>query len=298
MDIDTMVSDIVQEGLRCRAKILIADDQVSALDKMVTAFKANGNGHYEVIPAASGEQAILIAKALRPDGVLMDCDLGAGKTDGIDTLAEIRERYPNDEIVMAVRTDYLWQRDYEARAEQLGLGVRKWWDLLTPAEAILSFFDASVLQPIRYKSQQRVASHLHAAFQRLDSYESFFGDIDALELIGSYEGEVEDIFPIVGADNEEQRGARMVFRKGDRSFVRVFPVERLERIDAAFLLAKVQYRIYALAERNISVLKYVGASTDELLAGPLSYLPDEDLEELDRSYPNQEGLPNQEELKE
>ena len=98
----------------------------------------------------------------------------------------------------------------------------------------------------------------------------------------------ESIYLPPGVSKEEEEEARIVFRKEDQPFVRIFPAERLKQADADFELAKVKYEIYALAEKNISVLRYIGPSNEELLKETQSSISDEDVEELDRLGQDQE----------
>ena len=49
--------------------------------------------------------------------------------------------------------------------------------------------------------------------ERLKRYETFFGDIDGINLIVSYDGVVDEIYPISGVSNKEEKIAWIVFQK-------------------------------------------------------------------------------------
>ncbi len=66
--------------------------------------------------AASGEEAVQLARALQPDAVLMDLNLGSGM-DGIEATRRIREITPSTEVV--VLTTY-YTEDYALPALKAG----------------------------------------------------------------------------------------------------------------------------------------------------------------------------------
>ena len=123
----------------------------------------------------------------------MDCDLGGDgrKLDGIDTLYQIQHIRPG--IPVAVRSAYVGVRNYEQKAKEKGLNILRWWDTVVPIREILEFLDENVYKPLLQEIRNSIIEKLEETCARLDRYESFLGDIDKLRLIGSYEGEVEDI---------------------------------------------------------------------------------------------------------
>jgi len=101
-----------------------------------------------------------------------------------------------------------------------------------------------------------------------------------LKPVNSYQGIVEDIL-----DDEVLIGFRDPISQ--KRFIKKFPRERLASVKmpdgsgADFVLAEVQYDIYSLGPYNITVLRYVGKSTEELLTESESSIREEDVAVLD-----------------
>jgi DNA-binding NarL/FixJ family response regulator len=74
---------------RSRPKILIVEDEISVSLELQEMLTEHG---YDVVGIAdSGEEAIVMARSLKPDLALMDIKL-SGKLDGIEAAARIRSR--------------------------------------------------------------------------------------------------------------------------------------------------------------------------------------------------------------
>jgi DNA-binding NarL/FixJ family response regulator len=94
----------------CRV-LIVEDDalQGEALDAILA-----GSGYEICGRAKSGPAALALAKAERPDVVLMDVRL-AGPWDGVDTAARIRAEHPCRMVFVTAQTD----RAARARMEAL-----------------------------------------------------------------------------------------------------------------------------------------------------------------------------------
>jgi DNA-binding NarL/FixJ family response regulator len=84
-------------------KVLIADDHKLMVDGVKRALAEAGD--FEIVgEAQNGAQVLPLVSRLRPDMVLLD--LRMPQMDGLQCLAEIRERYPNTKVViLSVSTD-------------------------------------------------------------------------------------------------------------------------------------------------------------------------------------------------
>lgn len=83
-----------------KTKILWADDEISLLKPHIMFLEEKG---YEVISATNGQDAINICKNQQPDIVFLDENM-PGK-DGLETLTEIKQLYPNTPIIMITKSE-------------------------------------------------------------------------------------------------------------------------------------------------------------------------------------------------
>ena len=78
------------------AKILLVDDEVPFVDTMI---KRLTKRNMEVLPAYSGEEALKkLAENKRVEVVVLDVKMPG--MDGIDTLKEIKKKFPLVEVIM------------------------------------------------------------------------------------------------------------------------------------------------------------------------------------------------------
>ncbi len=68
-----------------KAKILVADDEQACIDFVREAL---GDGPYEVLAAADGEEALQVARAQRPQLIILDIQMP--KRDGFEVFAQLR----------------------------------------------------------------------------------------------------------------------------------------------------------------------------------------------------------------
>ena len=78
-------------------KILVCDDSIVSRRKLKDFIMTLGCG--EVLEAANGEEAIELYNKAKPDLVFMDIVMP--KKDGIESVREIVESYPEAKVVMA-----------------------------------------------------------------------------------------------------------------------------------------------------------------------------------------------------
>ena len=93
-------------------------------------------------------------------------------------------------------------------------------------------------------------------------------------LVKALDGEVREIM-------ETDKKARIAFKTDDGSLVRVFPLERLQKADAAFPTALVRYEIYESGPYSLTVMRYAGPPKEELLKQPFDRLSEEELRTLE-----------------
>ena len=79
-----------------KKRLLIVDDEKSIRQMLFVFFGKKG---YEVIEAASGEEAMKEAEARKPDIVLLDMNMGG--MNGLDTLGELLRIHPSLGVIMA-----------------------------------------------------------------------------------------------------------------------------------------------------------------------------------------------------
>lgn len=78
-----------------KAVVMIVDDEESIRETLSGIFEDEG---YETVTAASGEEGVRAAKESGPDIVLLDIWLSG--MDGIETLKELREEYPDLPVII------------------------------------------------------------------------------------------------------------------------------------------------------------------------------------------------------
>ncbi|MEJ2697135.1 MAG: sigma-54 dependent transcriptional regulator [Candidatus Sulfobium sp.] len=78
-----------------KAVVMIVDDEESIRETLSGIFEDEG---YETVTAASGEEGVRAAKESGPDIVLLDIWLSG--MDGIETLKELREQYPDLPVII------------------------------------------------------------------------------------------------------------------------------------------------------------------------------------------------------
>lgn len=78
------------------AKILIVDD--SRIIRRVLTNTLQEAGHEVVGEAANGEEALKILETITPDLVTLDITMPV--MDGLETLNNIKEKYPNLKVIM------------------------------------------------------------------------------------------------------------------------------------------------------------------------------------------------------
>lgn len=104
---------------------------------------------------------------------------------------------------------------------------------------------------------------------------TFFG-----KEIARYRGEVADI---AKCDNPvlPEGVVRIKFERDGKPFSRLFPKERIGVVQAAFPSAQIEYTMYSIGALNISRIRYVGPSREELLNQPVDFLSEEELRSLE-----------------
>lgn len=96
-----------------KIRVLVVDDAVPVRQTIKTMLELEGD--FVVIgEAGDGEEAVLMARKLRPDAILMDINLP--KKDGITAAGEIVHEMPVHVVMVSVESD----RDYLRRAMQAG----------------------------------------------------------------------------------------------------------------------------------------------------------------------------------
>ena len=102
-------------GRECGLKILVADD--SSTVRRVVSARLSADGH-EVIEAEDGEQALALARDLRPALVVLDKVMP--KLDGFEVVRALRSDPATEELLIVMLTDRGGEEDV---LDGLGLGV-------------------------------------------------------------------------------------------------------------------------------------------------------------------------------
>jgi DNA-binding NtrC family response regulator len=93
-------------------KILIVDDEIDICDFVKNFFQERG---YKVLTALSGEDAIAIAKAEKPELILLDIKMKG--MDGIAALKHLKEINRDNKVIMVTAID---DQDRMDEASRLG----------------------------------------------------------------------------------------------------------------------------------------------------------------------------------
>jgi DNA-binding NarL/FixJ family response regulator len=99
-------------------RILVADDNALVRGALSQVLQSEGQGQWEIVEAENGEEALIRAKEVRPDLIILD--LAMPLMDGFRTARELGEILPGVPILM--HTLY-WSPRVELEA--LKVGVRK-----------------------------------------------------------------------------------------------------------------------------------------------------------------------------
>ncbi len=83
---------------RAEARVLVVDDEPSIQKTLQTILRRNG---YQVQTAATGQEALVLYRAWRPDVILLD--LGLPDMDGLELLRELRGLGQTPAVVLSVR---------------------------------------------------------------------------------------------------------------------------------------------------------------------------------------------------
>ncbi len=112
---------------------------------------------------------------------------------------------------------------------------------------------------------------------------------DKLNLLEDLLRDLEPAFVYIGRVDEIRENQVCIDfsdgGKGSKKQRKIFPVERLAAIEAAFEEATVKYTGYKIGNYSINVLEYVGPSKEELLAQEPVILPKEVIDRLEEDYP-------------
>src|SRR5262249_48227531 len=114
--------------------ILIVDDEIELLD--LFALEAEDR-EFETYRATTGEQAIEMARQLRPDVILMDRGLGAGR-DGLEATRHLRSYPETQDLAIVILTASVMPRE---RAEGLASGCDHWAEKPPDYEQLFSVIE-------------------------------------------------------------------------------------------------------------------------------------------------------------
>jgi DNA-binding response OmpR family regulator len=101
-------------------RILIIDDDLAVRDTLITILADHG---YEVITAVNGEQGLAVFRRERPD--LLVTDIVMPVKEGLQTIREIREEWPDMKIIAISGGSRTERHDFLEIARQLGA-----WDVV------------------------------------------------------------------------------------------------------------------------------------------------------------------------
>ena len=102
------------------AKILLVEDEPDTRELVRLTLELDG---HEVLEAATAEEAIVKARAGRPDLILMDLSL-AGQFDGLEATKRLRADPAFDEVPIMALTAHAMQGD---RERSLAAGCDEHW---------------------------------------------------------------------------------------------------------------------------------------------------------------------------
>lgn len=101
-------------------RILIIDDDLAVRDTLIAILEDHG---YEVITAVNGEQGLAVFRRERPD--LLVTDIVMPVKEGLQTIREIREEWPDMKIIAISGGSRTERHDFLEIARQLGA-----WDVV------------------------------------------------------------------------------------------------------------------------------------------------------------------------
>lgn len=90
-------------------KILITDDQPEVRALVEVTLRS---GDYQVFQASSGEEALIIARAEKPDLVIMDVMM-PGKIDGLEATRQLKQNPETGDCVILLLTGRTQDKDRE-----------------------------------------------------------------------------------------------------------------------------------------------------------------------------------------
>jgi len=102
------------------SKILIVDDEAELLD--LFSMEAEDR-NYETFQATSGEQALEMARQVRPDVILMDRNFKAGMMDGVEATRRLKSDPETKDIGIVILTAAVMPREWE---EGVASGCDHW----------------------------------------------------------------------------------------------------------------------------------------------------------------------------
>jgi len=143
------------------AKILIVEDNTTVAEDARECLE--GLGHVVTAIAASGEEAVEIAGADRPDAVLMDIRL-RGEMDGIEAAEEIHRRYEIPVLFLSAYSD----DDLLRRAKSTG----SFGYLVKPFEerGLAAMLEMTLYKSGVEKERRRMAEQLRESEEKLQAY--------------------------------------------------------------------------------------------------------------------------------
>jgi DNA-binding response OmpR family regulator len=101
-------------------RILIIDDDLAVRDTLIAILEERG---YEVITAVNGQQGLAVFRRERPD--LLVTDIVMPVKEGLQTIREIREEWPDMKIIAISGGSRTQRHDFLEIARQLGA-----WDVV------------------------------------------------------------------------------------------------------------------------------------------------------------------------
>ncbi|MDP3722880.1 MAG: response regulator [Candidatus Omnitrophota bacterium] len=101
-------------------RVLIVDDEVKLAEVLKEFLTPRG---FQVWTASAGEEALPLIQTHRPEVVLLDMCLGAGRLQGFEMLRQIRTQWPAITVLM-----WSGSANVEQKAEALRLGATTFFD--------------------------------------------------------------------------------------------------------------------------------------------------------------------------
>ena len=254
--------------------ILVTEDQDHLRDEAVRKLWEAG---YSAIGVSSGDQAIQICRWAKPAGILMDIELGEGP-NGIETLKQIHDKQPENAIPALIWTAF--RDEYEETVRKQDLPIVGWIEEDVTTLKMRDRIVDSVFAPLRDRLVVIMNEHFQPILDKLRRYEETFGEVDNLEPVVEYTGEVIDV-----DIDDIPDGVRIALdisdQQDEEKLVRIFPKKQVEAIGAAFPSAQVKYDVYETGATNVSVLRYIGPPREELLKEEPDFFSEDELKVLE-----------------